>query len=138
VSAVEEAERAAKWKAYQDAPKFRHVTRELDGTLERESYVYSTPAGAIELWRTPEAGDGHYYETGYYGGVEMHSPVPLYDGQGPMDGHCQWVRGGQCYTDGSSLAFDEFAHDFDSPVYLKPALADWHRSRFGTGPEVSE
>lgn len=133
MSATEE-ERAAKWQAYLDAPKFRHVTRELDGVLERESYVYSTPAGATELWRRPESG-AQWSQTGYYGGVESHSPVPLYAGQEPMTGYCEWVRGGECFSDGSSLAFDQFEHDFGSPDYLKPALADWHRSRFYTGPE---
>ncbi len=135
MSAAEEAERAAKWQAYLDAPKFRHVIRELDGKLERESYVYSTPAGAIELWRTQEAGVPNWHQTGHYGGVEVHSSVPLYDGQTHVPGHCEWVRGGKCYTDGSSLAFDEFERDFGSPEYLKPALANWHRSRFHTGPE---
>jgi hypothetical protein len=138
VSAQSEAERAAKWQAYVDAPKFRHVIRELDGKLERESYVYSTPAGAIELWRTPEAGDLHWHQTGHYGGVEVHSPVPLYDGQTSIPGYCEWVRGGKCYSDGSSLAFDEFERDFGSPDYLKPALANWHRSRFSTEVEDEE
>lgn len=130
-----EAERAAKWQAYIDAPKFRHVIRELEGKLERESYVYSTPGGAIELWRRPEAGEVQYSQTGYYGGLESHSPAPRYDGQTPMPGHCEWVRGGKCYTDGSSMAFDEFEHDFGSPDYLKSALTDWHHSLFYTGPE---
>lgn len=135
MSAAEEAERAAKWQAYLDAPKFRHVIRELEGVLERESYVYSTPAGAIELWRRPEVGGTNWHQSGHYGGVESHSPVPLYDGQTPMPGHCEWVKGGKCYTDGSSLAFDEFENDFGTPNYLKPSLADWHRSRFGTRTE---
>lgn len=130
-----ESERAAKWQVYLDAPKFWHVIRELDGKLERESYVYSTPKGAIELWRTPEAGDLHWHETGHYGGVEVHSPVPLYEGQTSIPGHCQWVRGGTCYSDGSSLAFDEFERDFDAPEYLQSALGNWHSSRFATGPE---
>ena len=129
------SEADAKWQAYLAAPKFRHVIRELDGKLERESYVYSTPEGAIELWRRPEVGDTRWHETGHYGGVETHSPVPLYEDQTPVTGHCEWVKGGICYTDGSSLAFDEFERDFGSPDYLKPALAQWHRSRFYTGPE---
>lgn len=133
-----EAERAAKWQAYLDAPKFRHVIRELDMKLERESYVYSTPAGAIELWRRPEAGEARWSQTGYYGGVETHSPVPHYDGQTAIPGHCEWVKGGKCYTDGSSLAFDEFERDFDSPEYLMSALAGWHRSRFNTRTEDDE
>jgi len=125
----------AKWQAYLAAPKFRHVIRELDGKLERESYVYSTPAGAIELWRRPEAGEVHYSQTGYYGGVESHSPAPHYEGQTQVPGHCEWVKGGKCYTDGSSLAFDEFEHDFESPAYLKTALASWHASQFGATQE---
>ncbi|MDP9184106.1 MAG: hypothetical protein M3O29_00365 [Actinomycetota bacterium] len=132
------SEADAKWQAYLAEPKFRHVIRELDGKLERESYVYSTPAGAIELWRTPEAGVANWHQTGHYGGVEVHSPVPLYDGQTLVPGQCEWVRGGKCYTDGSSLAFDEFERDFGSPDYLKPALANWHRSRFNTEAEDDE
>lgn len=133
------SEADAKWQAYRDAPKFRHVIRELDGKLERESYVYSTPEGSIELWRTPEAVGGvSWHQTGHYGGVEVHSPVPLYKDQSPMEGHCQWVRGGTCYTDGSSLAFGEFERDFGAPEYLKSALSRWHRSRFYTEPEDDE
>jgi hypothetical protein len=132
------AEADAKWQAYLAAPKFRHVIRELDGKLERESYVYSTPDGAIELWRRPEAGEVHRSQTGYYGGVESHSPTPNYEGQPIVPGHCEWVKGGKCYTDGSSLAFDEFEHTFGSPDYLKPALADWHRSRFNARAEDNE
>jgi hypothetical protein len=132
------SEADAKWRAYQDAPKFRHIIRELEGKLERESYVYSTPEGAIELWRTPEAGDVHWHQSGHYGGVEVHSPVPLYEDQTSVPGYCQWVKGGKCYTDGSSLAFDEFERDFGSPEYLKPALANWHRSRFYTERESDD
>lgn len=132
------SEADAKWQAYLAAPKFRHVIRELDGKLERESYIYSTPEGAIELWRTPEAGVANWHQTGHYGGVEVHSTTPLHEGQAPAPRHCEWVRGGKCYTDGSSLAFDEFERDFGSPEYLKPALANWHRSRFYSRTEDDE
>jgi len=119
----------AKWAEYQKAPKFHHVTRELDGKLDRESYVYSTPAGSIELWRTPRP-EGSTFGGEYYGGVEVHSPKPHYKGQTPVPWHCQWVKGGECYTDGSSMAFDQYEHDFDMPTYIKDELTTWHRRNF--------
>jgi hypothetical protein len=32
-----------------------------------------------------------------------HSPKQMYDGQDVMTGSCEWVEGGTCYYDGSSL-----------------------------------
>lgn len=126
---VNATEADARWRAYRDAPKFRHVTSELEGTLERESYVYSTPAGSIELWRTPSSGT---YGGDYYGGVETHSAKQLYDfAPDPSHENCKYTPSGKCWHDGSSMAFDQYEHDFDSPEYIKSELADWHQSRFG-------
>jgi hypothetical protein len=129
------SEADAKWRAYQNAPKFRHVTRELDGKLERESYVYSTPAGSIELWRTPSQSS----RMEYFGGVETHSATQLYD-FAPKVSHtnCHYTPTGECWHDGSSLAFDQFEHSFNSPDFIKAELADWHQSRFGNQAEESK
>lgn len=125
-----EAEHAAAWEAHCRAPKFRHITRELEGVVERESYIYSTPEGAIELWRRPDSGDLSWNSTGHIGGIEVHSPQPLFKDQTPRPGHCQHVWGGQCWTTGSSMAFDQFEHSFGTPDYIKGALESWHSGQF--------
>lgn len=123
-----ESELAAKHRAYQDRARFIHRINEVDGELQRESYVYWTTEGAIELWRTPSSysWDGN----GYIGGVEVHSTIGR-EMQTHVDG-CPWVRGGKCYPDGSSMAFDRYAHDFDSPNYIKVELMNWHADHFGS------
>jgi len=129
------AEADRRWREYRNAPKFRHIITELEGVLERESYVYSTPAGAIELWRTPSVGT---YGSDYYGGVETHSAKQLYDfSPQPSHENCRHTPTGKCWHDGSSMAFDQFEHSFDAPEYIKSELADWHASRFGNQAEES-
>lgn len=91
--ATSKSERTAAWEAHRRAPKFLHITRELEGVLERESYVYSTPDGAIELWRKSAPVEHTWNGSGYFGGVEVHSPKPLYANQSPRPGHCAFVWG---------------------------------------------
>lgn len=115
--------------AHAPTPKFWHITRELDGALSRESYVYSTPAGSVELWRTPSSGN---FGSEFYGGVEIHSPEQLFDfAPEPFSLTCQYTATGKCWGDGSSLAFDQFEHSFNAPDFIRAELADWHASRFG-------
>lgn len=118
------------WEAHRRVPKFLHITRELEGKLERESYIYTTPDGSIELWRKPSPAEHTWNDSGYFGGVEVHSPTQLYTNQPPRPGHCSHVWGGQCWTTGSSLAFDEFENDFDSSEYIRGALASRHSQQF--------
>jgi hypothetical protein len=64
--------------------------------------------------------------------VEAHSPKQVYDfAPDPTEGACQWVWGGKCWPDGSSLAFEKFERYFDRPDYIKAELKEWHDDRFG-------
>lgn len=116
-------------------PIKHHVIRHNYGDdwsidMDRESYLYITERGAIEGWRTKSPMPRHGE---YYGGIEVHSPTPSYEGQEPMPDHCQWVKGGVCYTDGSSLAFDQIKDDFDAPRFIFSVLADWAQGRIEFG-----
>ena len=118
-------------------PIKHHVTRhnyaeDWAETNDRESYLYITERGAVEGWRSKSAMP-QYGE--YIGGIEVHSATPSYKGQEPMPDHCQWVKGGICYTDGSSLAFNEIEHDFDSPRFIFATLKHWARGRIEFGGE---
>jgi hypothetical protein len=126
-----EAERQAAWEAERARPRFHHIIHETDGQLSRESYVYSTLAGSVELWRTPSASS--YNPSGYYGGVEIHSATQLYDfAPEPSHRNCKHTPTGKCWHDGSSMAFDQFEHAFASPDYIKAELKEWHDDKFGT------
>lgn len=39
--------------------------------------------------------------------IGYHSPKPMYEGQEPMSGKCEYVEGGKCYYDGSSLRAEQ-------------------------------
>lgn len=92
---------------------------------ERESFVLITKQGAIEGWRSP-ARDGSYY-----GGIEIHSKAQLYDSApDPSHEHCEWTSG-TCFHDGSSLAYDQIEHAFNSPNAMFSVLQDWADSHFG-------
>lgn len=123
-----DAKREARWQAHRAAPKFRHIISELEGELERESYVYSTLDGAIELWRTPANPTFQSSETGYFGGIEIHSAKPLYAfAKKPSHTRCHYTPTGECWTDGSSMAFDRLEHAFDSTDFIKAELTEWHK-----------
>ena len=102
-----------------------------DALRDRESYVVLTPEVSVEAWRTKaydpdDPNVSHNARmlnpTGYYGGVEVHLPEPLYDGHQPLDRPCQYVKGSVCYPDGSSLAFDHIQYAFDDPKYMHSYL----------------
>lgn len=38
--------------------------------------------------------------------LRYHSLRPMYEDQKPMDSECEWVKGGKCYYDGSTLNAD--------------------------------
>jgi len=72
----------------------------------------------------------------YFGGVEIHSPVPLYGGQTPIK-DC-WVIGGDCYCDGTSLyaqenLIPEFlrAEKEQWPELFRGELQSWYENKFG-------
>ena len=116
--------------------KWHKTTHGFDDDLkpirDRESYLYITEVGTVEAWRT-KAGDADPFwnPTGYYGGIEVHSKTPMYDGQKPLGRHCELTHG-DCYTDGSSLAFEQVERFFDTPAYVFSVLADWAESNLNT------
>jgi hypothetical protein len=91
---------------------------------ERESYVLIFKHGSVEGWRTPYD-EGYIAPSSHYGGIEVHSANHMYEGHEPMPGHCQYVQGGTCYHDGSSLAFEQIEHYFDAPEAMYEVLAGW-------------
>jgi hypothetical protein len=90
----------------------------------RESYVLLFEHGAVEGWRTPYD-QGYIAPSSHYGGIEVHADHPMYEGHEPMATHCPYVKGGVCYHDGSSMAFDTIEHYFDSPAAMYEVLAGW-------------
>lgn len=93
-----------------------------DPIRQRESFVLIFESGAIEGWRTPEGPGTQFHESGHYGGVEVHSKTPRYDGQEPNPDYCEWTRG-DCYHDGSAMAFDRIEWFFDMPDLIFAELA---------------
>jgi len=91
--------------------------------------------GAVELWCMTDANldprrddwDGYYL-----GGVEIHSPVQLYDfASEPVTDSCELLGGRPCWADGSSLAADRLLPDALAGVDMRGELLDWYRSHFG-------
>lgn len=116
--------------------KWHKATHGFDDDLkpvrDRESLLYITEAGAVEAWRSSmPIEDPVLAPTGYFGGIEVHSKTPMYAGQELRDGYCEWARGG-CYHDGSSIAFREVEHFFDTPAYIFSVLADWAKAHLTT------
>ena len=114
--------------------KFMHKVQATitDGgkrTMERDSYVLYVPGrGAIEAHRRKSPAGGEWTDTGYFGGIEVHSKTERE----------HWVYlpecatlGGKCWTDGSSMAFDTIEHHFDNPLYIKLVLDGWAERSFG-------
>lgn len=64
-----------------------------------------------------------------------HSPVPHYDGQSKMDGHCD-VIGSGCYYDGSGLNADLLIEGFlaGGTEWLWPKLIEVYRTYFEDAP----
>lgn len=91
---------------------------------DRMSIICESPKGAIEVW-TYEGYEG-------MGGVEVHSPKPLYGEDEPDFEDCHVLRG-KCWCDGSSLSYREkflpMIQKGDSEGVLR-ALANWYHSHF--------
>jgi hypothetical protein len=103
----------------------------------RVSIVVQNDRGAVELWSAPTAPEVEAITRhNSIGGVEIHSPKPLYDDQ-PASEDCQ-VLGGNCWTTGSSLAYgDTFLPliQAGNTVAILHRLADWHESTFAADTE---
>lgn len=120
-----------------DIKLFHRVTTvyELDGTeivgRDRESYFLHFPGqGAVEAWRTKSPVESTWTRSGYYGGIEVHYKNEPEDASYMGHRESCWVTGGECWSDGSSLAFDEVEFDFENPAYIQNALFRWAENRF--------
>ena len=92
-------------------------------TSGRESYTLTYASGTIEGWRTRSV----FNPDLYYGGIEVHSKTPMYEGQVDPFMNCE-LTGGDCYPDGSSLAYERDIKDlFDvtAPDEMYAELARW-------------
>lgn len=109
-------------------PEFRfcHRIDTVNGKLQKDSYILTHPEGSIEGWRSGSK------ETGFYGGIEIHSPKPLFDfAPEPVTERCNWTVDGKCWPSGSSLAYErELQFIFNEPDYVEALLRDWWNSRF--------
>jgi hypothetical protein len=64
--------------------------------------------------------------------IGYHSPKPMYDGHAQTSGDCEFVEGGKCYYDGSSLNaeayFDTLVRDGCEALWTK--MEEYYRDRF--------
>lgn len=111
----------------------------LPARPSRFSIIAQNERGAVELWSEkmdPRAREIIGRDT--FGGVEIHSPVRPYKDWEPDITDCV-VLDGNCWCDGSGLAYDEtflsLINTGNSRKILE-LLAEWHESRFGQ-PELT-
>jgi len=97
---------------------------------DRESYFLHVPdKGAVEAWRTKSPEGYEWTDSGYYGGIEIHYKHDPGEGFWGANMPSCWVTGGQCWTTGSSMAFDQVEHFFDNPAYVRAVLIEWADGR---------
>lgn len=105
----------------------------------RFSIIAQNELGAVELWqqKLPEKAALIMQEDSY-GGVEIHSPTPKFlwpgeDDDKPTITDCH-VLNGDCWSDGSSLIYDELFLPLIKTGRSREILqgiAHEHRSQFG-------
>lgn len=118
--------------------KTSHGYNKDDGTpiRHRESFILIYEGGAVEGWRTPTAQSFDEPGPGHYGGIEIHSKTPNRAEQAVSGGYCEWTKG-DCYHDGSSLAFEQIEWCFDNPEYMFDVLGEWAETNLGASSELS-
>lgn len=114
-----------------------------EGEVKRHMWTLVGPNGAVHIWAEPmpETLSRSWGEK-YYGGVEIHSPKPLYESewaQNPSHAEC-WLLKCPCWHDGSSLYFSEriapLLSQEEAPFgdhvhsFINAILFDWYRSKF--------
>ena len=88
-----------------------------DNGTERHVWSVKNERGGLHVW-AHQHDDDYRMKWGqrYWGGIEMHSPRPLHEGQEGKPHHDKcWLLGVPCWHDGSSLQFDE---------QIEPILSD--------------
>lgn len=105
--------------------KSHHYSDDMTERRDREAFALIMEGGAVEGWRTKAlSADPMFAPTGYYGGIEIHSREPLYEGHQQADFHCDLINA-NCYHDGSSMAFDHIERLFDLPEGMFTVLRSW-------------
>jgi hypothetical protein len=111
----------------------------LHGKPNRHQWIAHGASGAVEFWASPVEMDGRIE---WYGGVEVHSKTKSdYAGEIPR---CS-VIGGQCWTSGSSMAFDdeiepylrmEDENEWDGLLsFFQRSLERWYITNFKDGEQ---
>jgi hypothetical protein len=88
-----------------DPSRFEYRFSVRDGH-ERHDWIASGGHGAINIWAEPHS--TRSYGERWFGGIECHSPKPLYESDNDKPHHelC-WLLLKPCWHDGSSLQFSE-------------------------------
>jgi hypothetical protein len=113
------------------------------GDQNRHMWTLKGPKGGVHVWAKPNSPDWiARWGDHFVGGVERHSPVPVYDMDDkdkPHHDDC-FLLNGPCWHDGTSLyfqeriepmlrgeqPFSEFTHNFVNGILL-----DFYESNFG-------
>lgn len=90
------------------------------------------PIGLSIMQQYREGFEDQRYSAPMPADLGYHSPRPIYDEQSPMEGDCDFVEGGRCYYDGSSLnawrPFEVMLRGGDEALW--EFLEDYYRSTF--------
>lgn len=114
------------------------------GEHGRHIWTLKGPKGAIHIWAMENSEEWvAIFGDRFSGGVERHSPTPVYSfDTAPHQEHC-WLLEGPCYHDGTSLYFSENIAPMlprkplfsDGVVeYINSVMRDLYASNFGETP----
>lgn len=101
-------------------------TRKGEEKLDRESWVlYVYGLGGVEVWRTktPEP-IKEVMKEDHYGGVEVHYEKETESTEEMHYLPSCTITGGECWTAGSSFAFETVREFFEDPVKVREYLIE--------------
>lgn len=117
--------------------------RQDQGGRITHMWTLKGPLGGVHIWARPEDAEWAEKWGKYYcGGVERHSPRPVYDWEKQDEPHhadC-FLLGGPCWHDGTSLYFSERIAPMlerkepfsaGTVAFLHSVLHDFYVSNFG-------
>lgn len=115
-----------------------------DGENTRHIWSLKGSNGAVHVWASEYSPDMiERLGERFYGGVEIHSPVQLYEHDpNPSNDHC-WLLDGPCWHDGSSLYFSDRIAPWlsdapfseDTHKHIIRILYSYYMNHFGGGGE---
>ena len=97
------------------------------GVVMQFCVMFPTFPATAEICDSVDAQGRRYHASD----IGYHSPNPTRSTHKPMEGYCHWVKGGQCYYDGTSLGASRFAMscgiDDDEAIFhmLLSTYRDW-------------